>query len=123
MLRVICKKLIREKILVQYKTNWDFLYSYLEKIRIYTNMEKLKTNFIIINLKKYIVSIISVSFIVALVLYSTTNLQAAKDGLKLWANSIVPSLFPFFVATEILCNTNLVYFVRKIFKKTDTKNI
>ena len=86
-------------------------------------MEKLKTNFIIINLKKYIVSIISVSFIVALVLYSTTNLQAAKDGLKLWANSIVPSLFPFFVATEILCNTNLVYFVRKIFKKTDTKNI
>lgn len=123
MLRVICKKLIREKILVQYKTNWDFLYSYLEKIRIYTNMEKLKTNFIIINLKKYIVSIISVSFIVALVLYSTTNLQAAKDGLKLWANSVVPSLFPFFVATEILCNTNLVYFVRKIFKKTDTKNI
>ena len=123
MLRVICKKLIREKILVQYKTNWDFLYSYLEKIRIYTNMEKLKTNFIIINLKKYIVSIMSVSFIVDLVLYSTTNLQAAKDGLKLWANSVVPSLFPFFVATEILCNTNLVYFIRKIFKKTDTKNI
>ena len=86
-------------------------------------MEKLKTNFIIINLKKYIVSIMSVSFIVALVLYSTTNLQATKDGLKLWANSVVPSLFPFFVATEILCNTNLVYFVRKIFKKTDTKNI
>ena len=76
-------------------------------------MEKLKTNFIIINLKKYIVSIISVSFIVALVLYSTTNLQATKDGLKLWANSVVPSLFPFFVATEMLSYTNVVSFLGK----------
>lgn len=86
-------------------------------------MEKLKANFLIINLKKYLVSIISVCFIIALVVYSNTNLQAAKDGLKLWANSVVPSLFPFFVATEILCNTNFVYIVRKIFKKANSKNI
>ncbi len=86
-------------------------------------MEKLKTNFIVINLKKYLVSIISLCFIIALVLYSNTNMQAAKDGLKLWANSVVPSLFPFFVATEILCNTNLVYIARKILKKTNSKNI
>lgn len=80
-------------------------------------MEKLKNNFIVINLRKYIVSIISVCFIVTLVLYSNTNLQAAKDGLKLWANSVVPSLFPFFVATEILCNTNLIYIAGKILNK------
>ena len=80
-------------------------------------MEKLKTNFIVINLKKYIVSIISVGFIITLVLFSTTNLQAAKAGLKLWANSVVPSLFPFFVATEILCNTNLVYVAGKYLRK------
>lgn len=80
-------------------------------------MEKIKTNFIVINFKKYIVSIISICFIIALVLYSNTNFQAAKDGLKLWANSVVPSLFPFFVATEILCNTNLVYIAGKYLRK------
>ncbi len=84
-------------------------------------MEKLKNNFIVINLKKYIVSIISVIFIITLVLYSNTNLEAAKKGLNLWANSVVPSLFPFFVATEILCNTNLIYIVRKNFRKTSKK--
>lgn len=80
-------------------------------------MEKLKTNFLVINLKKYIVSILSVGFIITLILYSNTNLEAAKNGLKLWANSVVPSLFPFFVATEILCSTNLVYIVRENFRK------
>ena len=80
-------------------------------------MEKLKTNFIIINFKKYFISIISVGFIITLIAFSTTNLQAAKDGLKLWANSVVPSLFPFFVATEILCNTNLVYVAGKYLRK------
>jgi sporulation integral membrane protein YlbJ len=35
-------------------------------------------------------------------------MQAAKDGLILWAESVVPSLFPFFVASDLLCKTNLI---------------
>ena len=33
---------------------------------------------------------------------------AAKNGLVLWVNSVVPTLFPFFVASELLMNTNMV---------------
>lgn len=31
-----------------------------------------------------------------------------KIGLNLWANSVVPSLLPFFIATELLCSTNII---------------
>ena len=80
-------------------------------------MEKVRNNFIVISIKKYIVSIISLIFIITLVLYSNSNLQAAKEGLLLWANNVVPSLFPFFVATEILCSTNIIEFIGKILEK------
>lgn len=80
-------------------------------------MEKVRANFIVVSVKKYIVSIISVIFIVTLVLYSNSNLVAAKEGLLLWWNSVVPSLFPFFVATEILCSTNIIYLAGKILEK------
>ena len=47
-------------------------------------------------------------------------MPAIKKGLSLWANSVVPSLFPFFVATELLMNTNFVNvlgrFLNKIMK-------
>ena len=47
-------------------------------------------------------------FTVCLLLFSKSNLPAIKSGLALWANSVVPSLFPFFVATELLMHTNLI---------------
>jgi sporulation integral membrane protein YlbJ len=80
-------------------------------------MEKVKNNIIVISLKKYLVSILSVIFIITLVLYSKSNLQAAKEGILLWANNVVPSLFPFFVATEILCSTNIINSIGKILEK------
>lgn len=46
-------------------------------------------------------------FTICLVFFSSNNLIAAKTGLTLWATSVVPSLFPFFVATELLSNTNI----------------
>lgn len=74
-----------------------------------------KYKFHIIQLKKIIPSLILILFIIGLMLFSNTNLMAAKKGLTLWANSIVPSLFPFFVATELLSKTNFVYFIGKFF--------
>ena len=44
-------------------------------------------------------------------------MQAAKSGLKLWANSVVPSLLPFFIATEVLSKTNIPRYFGKIFNK------
>ena len=68
----------------------------------------LKNNFFVIKLKKYIIPCIFLAFTIGLVLFSNSNLIAAKSGLTLWANSVVPSLLPFFIATELLCNTDIV---------------
>ena len=69
--------------------------------------------FYTVSLRKNIVPIIFVAFIIGLVLFSNSNLYAAKAGLKLWANNVVPSLFPFFIATNLLGHTNVVNYISK----------
>ena len=53
-------------------------------------LKKLKNNFI---------SVLFVLFTIFLVIFSSSNLQAAKVGLELWAKSVVPALLPFFRIT------------------------
>lgn len=65
-------------------------------------------HFISLSLKKNILSFIFVVFTICLVIFSKQNLQATKSGLLLWANSVVPALLPFFIATELLGHTNIV---------------
>lgn len=78
----------------------------------------MKKHFIyIFKLKQLILPFILISFTICLVIFSDTNLSAAKNGLILWANSIVPSLFPFFVATELLSHTNLTYYLGKFLNR------
>ena len=74
-------------------------------------------NFIVISIKKYFFTFIFLLFIIGLILFSNNNLVAAQDGLALWATKVVPSLFPFFVATELLCQTNFTYILGKLFNK------
>ena len=68
----------------------------------------LKKSFYVIKLKRNLFSLFFLSFTLGLLLFSKTNLSAVKSGLSLWANSVIPSLFPFFVATELLMHTNIV---------------
>ena len=68
----------------------------------------LKNNFYVIKLKRNIFSLFFLLFTFGLLIFSTTNLSAVKSGLYLWVNSVIPSLFPFFVATELLMHTNIV---------------
>ena len=74
-------------------------------------------NFLVINLKKYFFTILFLLFTISLILFSDTNFVAAQDGLYLWANKVLPSLFPFFVATELLCQTNFTYLLGKFLNK------
>ena len=67
-----------------------------------------KTNFYVIKLKRNFLAILFLSFTLCLLLFSKTNLVAVKSGLSLWATSVVPSLFPFFVSTELLMHTNII---------------
>lgn len=76
-----------------------------------------KNHFYIIKLKQFMLPFILIIFTICLIIFSNTNLSAAKNGLVLWANSIVPSLFPFFVATELLSHTNFTYYLGRILNK------
>ncbi len=67
-----------------------------------------KTNIYVIKLKRNFLPILFLGFTLSLLLFSNSNLPAVRSGLSLWANSVVPSLFPFFVATELLMHTNIV---------------
>ena len=70
--------------------------------------------FKVIKIKRYILPCIFLLFTISLVLFSSSNLNAAKSGLNLWANSVIPSLFPFFVATELLSQTEIPYILGRL---------
>ena len=76
-----------------------------------------KNHIYIFKIKQLLLPFILILFTVFLVIFSNSNLSAAKNGLILWANSIVPSLFPFFVATELLSHTKLTYYLNKVLNK------
>ena len=74
-------------------------------------------NFLVINLRKYFFTILFILFLISLLFFSDQNLIAAQNGLVLWATKVLPTLFPFFVATELLCQTNFTYILGKLLKK------
>ncbi len=75
-----------------------------------------KTNIFIINLNKIILPGLFLLFTFSLLIFSKHNLISIKNSLSLWANSVIPSLFPFFVATELLMHTNITYYFEIIFR-------
>ncbi len=67
-----------------------------------------KPSIYVIKLKRNFLPLLFLGFTFCLLIFSKSNLPAVKSGLSLWANSVIPSLFPFFVATELLMHTNIV---------------
>lgn len=78
---------------------------------------KNRTNFIFLSFKKNILPILFVIFTICLVIFSKENLSATKTGLALWANSVVPALLPFFIATELLAHTNVTEIIGNLLNK------
>ena len=73
--------------------------------------------FFILSFKRNILPFIFVIIAICLVIFSRTNLSAASNGLALWATCVVPSLFPFFVITNLLSYTKVVSFIGKLLDK------
>ena len=71
----------------------------------------------VFKLKNLIIPFLFILFAISLILFSSSNLLAARNGLELWANSVIPSLFPFFVATELLSYTPFINIVGKYVNK------
>ena len=70
-----------------------------------------KFKFLFINTKKIIIPFMFICFTLLLIIFSGSNFEAAKNGINLWLNSVVPSLLPFFIATELLSYTNIIYYI------------
>ena len=69
------------------------------------------------SIKRNTLPICFLIFTIFLVIFSKTNLKAAKEGLNLWSTSIVPSLLPFFIATELLSYTNITNYIGRLLNK------
>lgn len=70
-----------------------------------------------INLKQNILPIAFLMFTLLLVVFSKSNILAVKNGINIWFNNLVPSLFPFFIAVELLNHTNIPNSIGKLFNK------
>ena len=82
-----------------------------------SNAKKNKFLILTLSIRKNAISIIFVLFTIFLVIFSKSILTAAKSGLILWANNVVPSLLPFFIATNLLSHTNVIKYVSKACNK------
>ena len=72
---------------------------------------------IVFKIKSLVLPGLICMFILFLLVFSKNNLVAAKSGLSLWANSVLPSLLPFFIATELLGYTNVVPMCGKLLNR------
>lgn len=63
--------------------------------------------------KENFIPVLFCVFTVLLVIFSRDNMKAAQKGLDLFANSVLPSLLPFFIATELLGHTNIIHYLGK----------
>ena len=70
-----------------------------------------------INLKRNIIPIMFLLFTICLIIFSKSNIQAVKTSLNIWVNNVIPSLLPFFIATELLNHTNIPKIVGSFFNK------
>lgn len=61
-------------------------------------------------IKNNLLSILFVSFLLLLILNIKSNLIVTRNSINLCLNNIVPSLLPFFIATELLSYTDFVYY-------------
>ena len=76
-----------------------------------------KCNIYAVKLKRNFLTFLFIFFTLGLLIFSNTNLPAVKSGLELWVTSVIPSLFPFFVATELLQNTSIISYLGRLLDK------
>ena len=60
------------------------------------------------NIQNTFFTILFFIFTISLLFFSKSNIKAVKSGLNLFFNYIIPSLLPFFIATELLSTTNII---------------
>ena len=59
-------------------------------------------------MKKLLFTIFCITQIGFILVYPTEALKAAREGLNLWLNVMIPTLLPFLICTGILVQTGLI---------------
>lgn len=62
------------------------------------------------HLSHYLIVSIVVFLVVTIIIFPGESVNAAYDGLAIWATLVVPALLPFFIGSEILINLGVVKF-------------
>lgn len=70
-----------------------------------------KIKLVLSKFKRNFLPLLFCLFTILLVIFSRDNMKAAQSGLTLFANSVLPSLLPFFIATELLGHTNIIHYL------------
>ncbi|MCI8284830.1 MAG: hypothetical protein HFE90_06125 [Firmicutes bacterium] len=52
-----------------------------------------------------------------MIISPSLSLSAAKKGIELWAGTVIPSLLPFFICTDILIKTGVHVIIGRLFEK------
>lgn len=68
-------------------------------------------------LKRNIIPIFFLLFTLCLIVFSKSNIISVKNSLNIWINNVIPSLLPFFIATELLNNTDIPKVIGNFFNK------
>lgn len=92
------------------------LYILISIVIIYLLIPSKKVKFSFIKLKNYIIPLTVIAILVLLVIFSNDAFNGAHTGLMLWANNVVPSLFPFLICLEILKKTNIIQVIGRLFE-------
>ena len=69
-----------------------------------------------INMKNMIITLILLLIMYKIVQNPNQSINSAKDGLNLWFNLLIPSLFPFIFITDLLVSFGFINSITKYFK-------
>lgn len=67
-------------------------------------------------MKQYSYMFLMVGFLVLMLCFPTETFQGATNGLLLWFQTILPTLLPFIILSNILIQTNCVYYISRTVK-------
>ena len=90
------------------------LYIFLGILLIYLFIPSKKVKFGFFSLRHNLIPLGIIMLLILIVVFSKDAFQSAHNGLMLWCNNVVPSLFPFLICLELLKQTNIITIVGKL---------
>lgn len=67
-------------------------------------------------MKKIAFSLVIISFFVAMLFFPHETFDGAQNGLLLWFQTLLPTLLPFIILSNLLIHTNLISYISKFLK-------